>query len=162
ISEEALLKVLSNLNVVIIDVPENIPLRNAELLCSEKKLAPTVNVFTVLFNALCGNVDDINRMNTLLGNLIAQRPEIITQEPEDIFYIEGDFDEELASELFRHKLIGMNIKVAALRWLRDNKPGILDKSYLLSLDILAELSPWMGDDDLRLTLLKRCLVAGDA
>ncbi|HFV4156495.1 TPA: hypothetical protein ACH9K2_004822, partial [Escherichia coli] len=24
------------------------------------------------------------------------------------------------------------------------------------------LSPWMGDDDLRLTLLKRCLVAGDA
>ncbi|MFZ4356164.1 hypothetical protein ACOYYK_20935, partial [Enterococcus gallinarum] len=85
-----------------------------------------------------------------------------TQEPEDIFYIEGDFDEELASELFRHKLIGMNIKVAALRWLRDNKPGILDKSYLLSLDILAELSPWMGDDDLRLTLLKRCLVAGDA
>ncbi len=79
-------------------MPENSPLRNAELLCSEKKLAPTVNVFTVLFNALCGNVDDINRMNTLLGNLIAQRPEIITQEPEDIFYIEGDFDEELASE----------------------------------------------------------------
>lgn len=50
-----------------------------------EKLAPTVNVFTVLFNALSENVDDINRMNTLLGNLIAQRPEIITQEPEDIF-----------------------------------------------------------------------------
>ena len=51
-----------------------------------EKLAPTVNVFTVLFNALCGNVDDINRMNTLLGNLIAQRPEIITVS-QKIFFI---------------------------------------------------------------------------
>lgn len=45
LSEEALLKVLNNINVVITDIPEKIPLRNAELLCSEKKLAPAVNVF---------------------------------------------------------------------------------------------------------------------
>ncbi|HIB0649125.1 TPA: hypothetical protein ACWSZ3_004613 [Escherichia coli] len=98
----------------------------------------------------------------LLGNLIAQRPEIISQDPDDIFYIEGDFDKELASELFRHELIGINIKVGALRWLRDNKRGILEEVHLLSLDTLAELSSWMNDDGLRLTLLKRCLVAGDA
>ncbi|EFN4258804.1 hypothetical protein FQG77_24610, partial [Escherichia coli] len=162
LSEEALLKVLNNLNAIIIDVPEKIPLRNAELLCSEKKLAPTVNVFRGVFNAISGNGDDVNRMNALLGNLIAQRPEIISQDPDDIFYIEGDFDKELASELFRHELIGINIKVGALRWLRDNKRGILEEVHLLSLDTLAELSSWMNDDGLRLTLLKRCLVAGDA
>ena len=49
-----------------------------------------------------------------------------------------------------------------MRWLRDNNPGILEKVHLLSLDILAELSSWMNDDGLRLTQLKRCLVAGDA
>ncbi|MEB6617821.1 hypothetical protein MXL95_22765 [Escherichia coli] len=162
LSGGALLKVLNNLNTVIIDVPEKIPLRNAELLCSEKKLAPTVNVFTGLFNALSGNVDDVNRMNTLLADLIARRPEIISQDPDDIFYIEGDFDKGLAGELFRHKLIDTNIKVGALRWLRVNNPGILEKVHLLSLNILAELSPWMNDDSLRLTLLKRCLVAGRA
>lgn len=86
LSGGALLKVLNNLNTVIIDVPEKIPLRNAELLCSEKKLAPTVNVFTGLFNALSGNVDDVNRMNTLLADLIARRPEIISQDPDDILY----------------------------------------------------------------------------
>lgn len=162
LSEEALLKVLNNIKVVITDIPEKIPLRNAELLCSEKKLAPTVNVFRGLFNAISRNGDDVNRMNALLGNLIAQRPEIISQDPDDIFYIEGDFDKELASELFRHELIGINIKVGALRWLRDNTFGILEKVHLLSLGTLAELSPWMNDDGLRLTLLKRCLVAGDA
>ncbi|HGY3523536.1 hypothetical protein [Escherichia marmotae] len=162
LSEEALLKVLNNINVVITDIPEKIPLRNAELLCSEKKLAPAVNVFRGVFNAISRNGDDVNRMNALLGNLIAQRPEIISQDPDDIFYIEGDFDKELASELFRHKLIGINIKVGALRWLRDNTFGILEKVHLLSLGTLAELSPWMNDDGLCLTLLKRCLVAGDA
>lgn len=79
-------------------------------------------------------------MNALLADLIARRPEIISQYPDDIFYIEGDFDKGLAGELFRHELIDTNIKVGALRWLRDNNPGILEKVHLLSLDILAELS----------------------
>lgn len=55
----------------------------------------------------------------------------------------------------------MNIRVGALRWLRDNDPIVVDEVQLLPLDLLAELSPWMYDDTLRLPLLKSCLAAGD-
>jgi hypothetical protein len=38
----------------------------------------------------------------------------------------------------------------------------MDEVQLLPLELLAELSPWMYDDTLRLSLLKSCLAAGDA
>lgn len=162
LSEDTLWIVMSCFKVLIMEIPKNIPLRNAEVLCSLNKLAPTIQVFTALYYAFSGEENNVNRMNTLLCNHIARRPELLSEGPEEIFYIDGSFDSELARELFGNGHIGLNIKVGALRWLRDNDPDLMDEVQLLPLELLAELSPWMYDDTLRLSLLKSCLAAGDA
>lgn len=162
LSEDALRTVMSCFNVLIMEIPKNIPVRNAEVLCSMNKLAPTIQVFTALYNALSVEDNNLNRMNTLLCNHIARRPELLSAEPEEIFYIDDSFDRDLARKLFGNGHIGMNIKVGALRWLRDNDPDLTHAVQLLPLALLAELSPWMYDDTLRLSLLKSCLAAGDA
>ncbi|CAM8681439.1 MULTISPECIES: hypothetical protein [Leclercia] len=162
LSEDTLRRVMNCFSVLIMEIPKNIPIRNAEVLCSLNKLAPTIQVFTALYNALSGEDNNLNRMNTLLCNHLARRPELLSAEPEEIFYIDDSFDRDLARELFGNGHIGMNIKVGTLRWLRDNDPDLMDEVQLLPLDLLAELSPWMYDDTLRLSLLKSCLAAGDA
>lgn len=144
------------------EIPENIPLRNAEILCSLNKLAPTIQVFTALYNALSGEENHLRRMNTLLNTLISRRPELLSLEPAEILYIDVNFDRDLAREIFSNELIGVNIRVGALRWLRDNDPDLVDEVQVLPFDLLAELSPWMYDDTLRSPLLKSCLTAGDA
>lgn len=161
LSEDALWTVMSCFKVLIMEIPKKIPLRNAEVLCSLNKLAPTIQVFTALYTALSGEENNVNRMNTLLCNHIARRPELLSEEPEEIFYIDDSFDSDLARELFGNGRIGLNIRVGALRWLRDNDPDLMDEVQLLPLDLLAELSPWMYDDTLRLSLLRSCLATGD-
>ncbi|QWT43222.1 hypothetical protein KNV89_19635 [Dickeya dadantii] len=160
--EDTLLTVMKSCNFCITEVPKTIPLRNAEILFSEGKLAPIINVFTGLYNALSSNVDNKIRMNTLLSNLIAEQPELLLKEPEEIFYVGRKFDAELARNLFRHHKISVNIRVRAMRWLRDNDPNLLGSIGILSLQTLAELSPGMFDDALRLPLLRVCLTSGDA
>lgn len=162
LSDDALHSVMGCFNVLITEIPKNIPLRNAEILCSLNKLAPTRKVFTGLYNALKHDVNNNKHMNTLLSNLVSLRPALLLEDPEEIFYIGQVFDAELAREIFNHQDISTNIRVGALRWLRDNAPDVVDEVQLLPLDLLAELSPWMYDDTLRLPLLKSCLAAGDA
>ncbi len=162
LSEGALLTVLSCLDIVITEIPETIPFRNAEILYVENKLAPTICVFTGLYVALSREPNYRQRMNTLLSNLIALRPAMLLEEPDEIFYVADKFDDELARKLFNHRQINANIKTDALRWLRDNKPGVLDEHLLLSLHTLSELSVGMDEDGMRLLLLKNCLSAGDA
>lgn len=162
LSEDTLRIVMNCFNVLIMEIPKNTPLRNAEILCSLNKLAPTRKVFTGLYNALKQDVNNNKRMNTLLSNLVSLRPALLLEEPEEIFYIGQVFDAELAREIFHHQDISTNIRVGALRWLRDNDPDVIDEVQLLPLDLLAELSPWMYDDTLRLSLLKSCLAAEDA
>ncbi|HCT3402112.1 TPA: hypothetical protein OTT52_004450 [Klebsiella michiganensis] len=87
---------------------------------------------------------------------------MLLEEPDEIFYVADKFDDELARKLFNHRQINANIKTDALRWLRDNKPGVLDEHHLLSLHTLSELSVGMDEDGMRLLLLKNCLSAGDA
>lgn len=161
LSEDALQIVMECFDVIITEIPKNIPLRNAEVLCSLNKLAPTQEAFTGLYNALKQDVNN-KRMNTLLSNLVSLRPALLLEDPEEIFYIGRVFDAELAREIFNHQDISTNIRVGALRWLRDNDPDVMDEVQLLPLELLAELSPWMYDDTLRLPLLKSCLTAGDA
>ncbi|XDN94198.1 hypothetical protein KPL62_18625 [Enterobacter ludwigii] len=162
LSDNSLQIVMECFEIIITEIPINIPVRNAEVLCSLNKLAPTIHVFKALYNALSGEADNLHRMNILLSNLIAQRPELLSVEPEDILYNDKKFDVDLARELFSNELIGINIRVSTLRWLRDNDPNLVDAVQLLPLDLLTELSPWMYDDSLRLPLLKSCLSAGDA
>lgn len=162
LSEDALQIVMECFDVIITEIPKNIPLRNAEILCSLKKLAPTGHVFTGLYSALKQDVNNNKRMNTLLSSLVSLRPVLILEEPEEIFYIGRVFDVDLAREIFSHQDISINIRVGALRWLRDNDPDVMDEVQLLPLVLLAELSPWMYDDTLRLPLLKSCLTARDA
>ncbi len=162
LSDDALHSVMGCFNVLITEIPKSIPLRNAEILCLLNKLAPTRKVFTGLYNALKHDVNNNKHMNTLLSNLVSLRPALLLEEPEEIFYIGQVFDAELAREIFNHQDISTNIRVGALRWLRDNNPDVVDEVQLLSLELLAELSPWMYDDTLRLHLLKSCLAAGDA
>lgn len=162
LSEDALQIVMECFDVIITEIPKNIPLRNAEVLCSLKKLAPTGKVFTGLYNALIQDVNNNKRMNILLSSLVSLRPALLLEEPEEIFYIGRVFDVDLAREIFNHQDISTNIRVGALRWLRDNDPDVMDEVQLLPLDLLAELSPWMYDDTLRLPLLKSSLTAGDA
>lgn len=161
LSDDALQIVMRCFNVLITEIPKNIPLRNAEVLCTLNKLAPTRKVFTGLYNALKQDINN-NRMNTLLSNLVSLRSALLLEEPEEILYTGQVFDAELAREIFNHQNISTNIKVGVLRWLRDNDPDVVNEVHLLSLDLLAELSPWMYDDTLRLPLLKSCLTAGDA
>lgn len=161
LSEDALRTVMHCFNVLITEIPKNIPLSNAEVLCSLNKMAPTIEVFTALYNALSGEENHLHRMNILLNTLISRRPELLSLEPAEILYIDVTFDRDLARELFSNELIGVNIRVGALRWLRDNDPIVVDEVQLLPLDLLAELSPWIYDDTLRLPLLKSCLAAGD-
>lgn len=162
LSEVALRTVMNCFSILIMEIPKNIPIRNVEALCSMNKLAPTIQVFTALYNALSGEEDNLNRMNILLSSHIARRPVLLSQEPEEILYIGDTFDRNLALELFGNGRIDMDIRVGALRWLNDNYPDVAGEVQLLPLELLAEMSPWMYDDPLRLALLKSCLAAGDA
>ncbi|GKW27539.1 hypothetical protein AB6D34_14025 [Pectobacterium brasiliense] len=155
--EDTLSILMGRFDIYFTRIPKTIPLRNAELLCSGKKLAPILDVFTGLYNALHSNKNNIQRMNTLLCNLIAQRPALLLEIPDEVFYVGKQFDAVLARELFNGQDIDINLKIQALRWLRDEDPSILDNCTLLSLHTLAELTPWMDDDLLRLSLLKRYL-----
>lgn len=159
--EETLLTVMDLFHISIIEIPGAIPLRNAELLCSRNKLAPIINVFTGLYSALNTEENNTPRMNTLLCSLIAQRPALLLEEPDDIFYIDNDFDASLARELFNDQSIAINLKIMALRWLRDKDPALLDRYTILSLHTLAELAPWMNEDPLRFSLLRRYLTDVD-
>lgn len=159
--EEALLTVMKAFNISITQIPKTIPLRNAELLCAENKLAPTINVLTGLYNALNGEVNHAHRINVLLCNLIAQRPALLLEEPEEIFYVGNDFDIDLAREILNHHKISINIRISTLTWLKSNDPDLLNSISLLSLQTLVELSPWMLKDELRLPLLRAILISGE-
>ncbi|QOV70877.1 hypothetical protein [Citrobacter sp. BDA59-3] len=160
--EKTLLLLIPCFKICFIDVPKTISLRTAEVLYSENKLAPILDVFTGLYTALCGDKQNTMKMNTLLSNLIADWPPLLSSDPDEIFYIENDFDVELARMIFDHHRINDNSKVRALRWLKDKDPALLGQSRIMSLHTLAKFNRWTLEDALRLPLLRACLTSGDA
>ena len=105
LSEGALLTVLSCLDIVITEIPKTIPFRNAEILYVENKLAPTICVFTGLYFALSREPNYSQRMNTLLSNLIALRPAMLLEEPDEIFYVADKISSGSSSSIARRKAI---------------------------------------------------------
>ncbi|HDL6991988.1 TPA: pcar [Yersinia enterocolitica] len=158
IDELALLKVLDNFNAILTDVPERIPFRNAELIMSRKRFAPTISVFRGLYAAFEPKVE---RLNDLLCDLVCERPSIIKDEPEVIFYIDEDFDHSLACQLLDCQRIPSDIRVGALQWLWGRDPAIFDAEILVSLPTLATLSLLLHNDELKHELLSRCLMTGE-
>lgn len=158
ITSEALTSIVEKINAVLINVPDNIPLRNAELLVSHKWLAPTPTVFEELYEVF---YDEGNKLHSLLHELVRLRPALLGQNHELILYSDGKFNRELALLIFNDKQIPADYRVGALKWLWERDKEIFNTGPLIELQECGELTLLLSNDDLKLALLVQCLKVGD-
>lgn len=74
ISKEALVMITKTFRLSLINVPDNLPLNNAEVLVEQKWLAPTASVFEQLYQTLH---EEGERLTPLLYDLICIRPALL-------------------------------------------------------------------------------------
>lgn len=154
IISEALKTIIDNINAVLINVPDNMPLRNAALLISHKWLAPTPTVFAKLYEVL---YDELDEVAPLLHELVRSRPALLNQNYELVLYREGEFDRGFALLLFNDELIPASYRADALKWLWERDKALFNTGPLIGLQVCSELSPILADDGLRHVLLVQCL-----
>lgn len=159
ISTEALVTMTKTFKCILIDVPKNIPLKNAEILINRKWLASTPAVFEQLNQAL---YEEKQQLTPLLYALICARPVWLDDNLELVLYEEDEFDRALAGMLLNEGNLLDEQCVTILNWLWQKELSLFSDDALITLSVLSNISVQLINDRLRHALLMQCLKAGNA
>lgn len=159
ISKEALVVITNTFRLSLINVPDNLPLNNAEVLIEQKWLAPTANVFEQLYQTLH---EEGERLTPLLYDLICIRPALLNENYELVLYADKEFDRGLTQLILNGDKISDEDCIGILNWLWEKDEAQLSDWPLLSQRTLTRLSKKLNNDRLKQALLMQCLKDGRA
>lgn len=151
-------KILSNLHLTFLSLPEKLTLEQTALLVKFKRLAPTAEIFIQIHDSY---IDKEEEHNELLAKLVAQRPELLINDPQLVLFDNDEFDYPLSERLCRDEKIMKSAGVSALSWLWGYKPEVFEGPMFIPAESLRYLVPGLKNVDLRLALLLQGLRAGN-
>lgn len=155
--DEARRKILSDIQLTLLDVPANLTVNQAALLVEYRRLAPVRNVYLQLYTTYSGK--DISIV-PLLAGLVLQRPEILEEDPELILFNNDDFDTILARQLLTSKDLPDHILTSTLQWLWGYDQELFEAILFIDSFTLTRLLTLSRDQNLLRALLVQSLKAG--
>ncbi|MBY7256610.1 pcar [Escherichia coli] len=154
ISKEALVVITMTFRITLINVPENIPLNNAEVLIKQKWLAPTSTVFEQLYQVL---YEEGDKLTPLLYALICARPALLSANYEFVLFSDGQFDQGITRLILNGNKIADEVCISILNWLWEKDECLLSEAPLLSQQALIRFSSKITDDRQKQALMMQCL-----
>lgn len=159
IDKEALAVITKTFRIVLLNVPENIPLNNAAVLIEQQWLAPTITVFEQLYKALHEEGD---RLTPLLYALLCARPELLIENYEFIFFADEEFDRDITHLILNGGQFSDDICISILNWLWEKDEALFSEAPLLSQQALIRFAAKLTDDQQKQALLIQSLKYGMA
>ena len=158
LNDAARQKIVSNLQLTFLFLPEKLTLEQTALLIKFKRLAPTAKIFTQVHDSY---LDREEEQNELLTKLVNQRPELLIKHPQLVLFDDDELDYPLSVRLYRDDEIIKSAGVSTLIWLWGYKPEVFEGPLFIPADSLRYLASGLENDDLRLALLLQALRSGD-
>ncbi|WP_432369297.1 pcar (plasmid) [Pantoea allii] len=147
-------KILSNLHLMFLSLPENLNLERVALLVEYGRLAPTTAVFRQINDTF---INEGEKLTEMLVKFVLQFPALLRTHPWLVLKIDKEFDRPLAEKLFSNEGLSEADLTDALNWLWSDDPDVFSGSLFIEADSLGRLAPGLSNDDLRRQLLVRCL-----
>ncbi|WP_323169435.1 hypothetical protein [Pantoea agglomerans] len=147
-------KILSNLNLMFLSLPENLTLERVALLVEYGRLAPTPAIFRQINDTF---INEAERLTETLVKFVLQYPALLRTHPWLVLKIDKDFDRPLAKKLFSNDGLSEADLTDALNWLWSDDPDVFSGSLFIEAGSLGRLAPRLTNDGLRRNLLVRCL-----
>lgn len=147
-------KILSNLNLMFLSLPENLNLERVALLVEYRRLAPTTAVFRQINDTF---INEGEKLTETLVKYVLQYPVLLKTCPELVLRIDSEFDRPLAEKLFSKEGLSDADLTDALNWLWNDDPKIFSDPLFIPASSLMRLAPGLSNDSLRHHLLVRCL-----
>lgn len=147
-------KILANLHVTFLVLPENLDLEKVALLIEYGRLAPTDEIFRNINDTF---INDGRKVTETLVKFVVKFPVLLRNWPDLVLKVEDDFDRPLAEMLFSSEDVSEADLVNALNWLWKKEPEIFSGSLFIAAGSLTRLAPDLSDDNLRLQLITQCL-----
>jgi hypothetical protein len=157
VSKEGRKKVLDNIRISLLLIPEYISIESAALLLDEHRLAPSLKNFKDIEKRF---VDEGNKVIPLLFNIVIRNPSLLQSDAEIILTSNGIFNILLVEQLLGDHGLSVSDRIYVLNWLWNFNPALFDSPLFIPPDSLRELASGLADDDLRLALLTQCLNEG--
>lgn len=158
LSDASRKKILSNLHMMFLFLPENLTADQAALLIEYGRLAPIADVYEQLHAAFHAEHD---KAALLMADLVLQRPALLENEPGFILINNAEFDHNMARLLLTSNAMPESIFISTLCWLWNYDEDLFTGPPFIASSMLTRLITFGGNEKMLYALLVQFLKAGD-
>lgn len=150
LSDGARRKILLNLHLMFLFLPDNLTLGQATLLIENRRLAPSAEVFEQLYKMFNEEGD---LLTPLLSNLVLQNHSLLQTDPQLVLIKDGEFYLSLAEQLLTDEYIPESIRISALNWLWGFDPALFSQLTFISSQAFIRLAAGLMNNNMRHAVL---------